>query len=107
MKKTLCAIILLAGISQLQAQDTARYFYAILNVDRVGEYANVEYSNGFQEDIWKKLNLKMKLSRHEIIFRCFEYLNEQHYEFTGGESSTGGTAPVQTSEYIFKRKRFD
>ncbi|MCW3124760.1 MAG: hypothetical protein JWO03_418 [Bacteroidetes bacterium] len=88
-------------------QDTLKYHYAILNLDRVHEYANVEYNNGYNEDLWKKLRLSLKQSRHEIIFKCFEYLNDNRYEYAGGEFFTSSMAPEGTTEYIFKRKRRD
>ena len=105
MKRILLFTCLVIGASQMRAQDTVRYFYAILNVDRVHEYANVEYSNGFQEDLWKKLHLTLKNTRHEVLFRCFEYLNESSYDYTGGELATGIMVPSDTNEYIFKRRK--
>lgn len=58
MKNIICTIVLYLSFSLLHAQDTAHHTIAILNIDRVHEYAIVDYNNGEQTDLWKLLHLK-------------------------------------------------
>lgn len=107
MKNIICTIVLYLSFSLLHAQDTAQHTLAILNIDRVHEYATVDYNNGEQTDLWKLLHLKMKMSRHDITFRCLEFLIKRGYDLAGGPMWTADLVPSQTVEYTLVRKRIN
>ena len=92
-----------------QSQDTLRYQYATLEVDMPNIILNVEYNNGYTEDLMTKLKLSKKEGRHQLVFRCFEYLNNNGYEMVNGSQYQKwdkilGVMTYNQVEYIFKRK---
>lgn len=105
MKRLLLLFLICAGMATIRAQDTLKYHYALLSIDRYNNIASVDYNNGFSEDLWKKLSFSQKNSHSAIIFRCFEYLNDSGYELVSSNRYTGVILPENTIEYLFKRKK--
>ena len=105
MKKLLLVFVISMSAICAFAQDSLRYHYALLSIDRYNNIASVEYNNGFTEELWKELHFSSKVTRAQLLFRCFEYLNDRGYELVSSSRYTGVVFSENTLEYVFKRKK--
>ncbi len=110
MKMIFFFLILCIAVAHVSAQDSLRYGYAILEINLPNKIVHVTYSNNTEETLIGKLKLLKENDRIQVLFLCFQYLNDKGYEVVSSNfymkylPLTASGSQEITSEYLFKKK---
>lgn len=105
MKRILLTLLISLSMITAKGQDSLHYQYAYLDADVSNRILTVEYSNGFTEDLFEKLKLTKRVSHIQLIFKCFEYLNNNGYELVSyGEYTLTQIPADRRTGFVFKKK---